>query len=84
MPDSLVDQFLDTYVDRTGSGEWVNYQHVPADDAEATLRAAREAARRMGIAIFADAVPSTDTSAPVRATRGQIVIRIADFPPPWA
>lgn len=81
----LVDHFLDLYVAEVwaATAEWGQYRLVAAEVALVTVRSAREAARRMGIAIHADIVPDDYDGAPLKPSRGQVVVRIGDGPPPW-
>lgn len=83
--ESLVDHFLDLYVDEVWAGraDWATYRRVGARVALMTLRSAREAARRMGITIHADIVPEDYRGAPIKPLEGQVVVRIGDGPPPW-
>jgi hypothetical protein len=81
----LVEHFLDLYVEKVwaGNADWVQYRKVETEAVTMTLRAAREAARRMGIAIHADAVPVDYAEAPVKPSPGQVVVRIGEGPAPW-
>jgi hypothetical protein len=85
IPEALVDGFLDLYVDEgwSGTGDWAKFRLVPADSTLPTTRAAREAARRLGITVHVDVVPET-YNAPVKPRRDQAVIRVSDTPAPWA
>jgi hypothetical protein len=91
MPDDLsvaeplVEHFLDLYVEEVwaGKADWVHYQRVKAEVVLVALRSAREAARRMGIGIHADAVPEDYAGAPVKPLQGQVVIRVGEGPAPW-
>jgi hypothetical protein len=91
MPDDLsiaeplVDHYLDLYVEEVwaGNADWVQYRRVATEVALMSVRAAREAARRMGITIHADIVPEDYTGAPVKAQRGQVVLRVGEGPAPW-
>jgi hypothetical protein len=91
MPDDLsvaeplVEHFLDLYVEEVWAGQpdWSNYRRVKTEVVTVTLRSAREAARRMGITIHADVVPEDYAAAPLKPSRGQVVIRLGDGPAPW-
>jgi hypothetical protein len=81
----LVEHFLDLYVEKVwaGNADWMQYRRVRAYLADVTVRSAREAARRMGIAIHADVVPEGYNDVPMKPLPGQVLVRIGEAPPPW-
>lgn len=83
--ESLVEHFLDLYVEEVwaGSAEWASYRRVASEVASVTLRSAREAARRMGISVHVDIVPDDYDGASVKPIQGHVVIRVGDAPAPW-
>lgn len=83
--ESLVERFLGAFAGhrREGDDQWTNYIRVEDGLVEPMLASAIEAARRLGVTVYAAVVPDTYDDAPLRTLEGQTVLRIADTPAPW-
>lgn len=66
----------------THETEWVSYHRIAAENAYASLAAARDAAARFTVDVYADIAPD-DHATPVIQFPGTNIIRIGTDPAPW-